>query len=84
MLARQARQNWSNSGNFRDFHFCSAIARAHGLLRRLPFGTWRFRAWSQGLPCLGAIRPMVFARRARQNGSNRGFVAPSLQSLRQV
>jgi hypothetical protein len=81
VFARQTRQNGSNRVIFCDFHFCGAIARAHGRLRRLPFGTWRFRAWPQGVHSLGAIGPMVFARQARQNGSNRGFVAPCLQSL---
>ncbi len=74
VLARQARQNGSNGGIFRDFHLCGAIALAHGRLRRLPFGTWWFWAWSQGLQSLGAIRSMVLARRARQNGSKRGLL----------
>jgi hypothetical protein len=84
VLARCARQNGSNRGIFCDFHFCGAITRAHGRLRKLPFGTWRFWACSRGLQILGAIGPMVLARRARQIGSNRGFVAPSLQCLHQV
>ncbi len=84
VLVRQARQSATFSGVFCNFHFCVAMARVYWRLWKHPFGTRRFRARSRGLQSLCAIRPMVFARRARQNGSNRGFVAPSLQSLHQV
>jgi hypothetical protein len=64
--------------------FCGKLVGAREDARRSDFGIRHFRARPRGLQCLGAIGPMVLARRARQNGSNRGLVAPSLQSLHQV
>jgi hypothetical protein len=85
VLLRQARQSGTFSGDFCNFLFCGAMAQARWRLWIRPFGIRRFRTRSRGLQSLGAIRPMVFVRRARQNGSNRGFAyrfgALSLQSL---
>jgi hypothetical protein len=60
--------------------FCSKVVGASTEALHSDLISSRFRAWSRGLQSLGAIRPMVLALQARRNGSNRGFVAPSLQS----
>jgi hypothetical protein len=78
------RDKTGRTGIFFATFIFAVITRAHGRLRSLPFGNWRFRTCSRGLQILGAIGPMVLAQQARQIGSNRGFVAQSLQSLHQV
>ncbi len=42
------------------------------------------RATSRGLPSFGAFKRMMLERLARQNGSNKGGFAPSLQCLHKV
>ena len=53
--------------------FCCRVVGASVDARRSDLRSSRFRARSRGLQSLGAIGPMVLARRARQNGSNRVF-----------
>jgi hypothetical protein len=59
----------ANSG----VHFCGRVVGASVDARRSDFRSSRCRARSRGLQSLGAIGPMVLARRARRNGSNRVF-----------
>jgi hypothetical protein len=81
VLIRQERKNGSNRGIFFIFQFCGTMTCAHVKLCRRPFGTWLCQARSQGLQSSVSFGPIVSARRARQNGLNRDFVAKTLPSL---
>ncbi len=52
---------------------CGKVVGSSVDARSSDFKLRRVRAWSRGLQNLGAIRPMVLARRARQNGLKRGI-----------
>jgi hypothetical protein len=59
----------ANSG----VHFCGRVVGASVDARRSDLRSSRCRARSRSMQSLGAIGPMVLARRARRNGSNRVF-----------
>ena len=71
-------------GSRETARFCCKVVGASVNARRPDLRYSRFRARSRGLPSLGAFKHMVSERRARQNRSNRVFIAPSLQCLHQV